>query len=87
MIMITGNIEATLNRVVDFILYSLPGMVKETFEENVLPVWKEMYEWFMENVWAKIKPLTEKEIEKIKQMAEEETQKERKELIKDIGNI
>ncbi len=84
---ITGNIEATLNRVVDFILYNLPGMVKETFEENVLPVWKEMYEWFKENVWAKIKPLTEKEIEKIKQITEEETQKEREELIKEIGDI
>jgi len=84
---ITGNVEATLNRVVDFILYDLPGIVKEAFEENVLPIWKEMYEWFKENVWVKIKPLTEKEIEKIKQITEEETQKEREELIKEIGDI
>jgi len=84
---ITGNVEATLNRVVDFILYDLPGIVKEAFEENVLPIWKEMYEWFKENVWVKIKPLTEKEIEKIKQITKEETQKEREELIKEIGDI
>ena len=84
---ITGNVEEILDRVVDFILYTLPGMIKELFEEQVLPLWKRMYEWFKENIWEKIKPLTVEEIERRKQIAEEEAQKERDELMQEIGEI
>ena len=84
---ITGNVEEILDRVVDFILYTLPGMIKELFEEQVLPLWKRMYEWFKENIWEKIKPLTVEEIERRKQIAEEEAQKERDELMQEMGEI
>jgi len=84
---ITGGAEEVLNRVVDFILYELPGMIKEIFEEKVLPIWSRMYEWFKENIWEKIKPLTSEEIERRKQIAEDETQKEKDELLQEIGEI
>ena len=84
---ITGEVEEVLNRMVDFILYELPGLVKEIFKEKVFPVWKEMYEWFKESVWEKIKPLTEEEIERRKEIAEEEAQRERDELIEEMGDI
>ena len=84
---ITGGVEETLNRVVDFILYDLPGTVKEIFEEKVLPIWKIMYKWFEENIWEKIKPLTRQEIERRKQIAEEEAKKERDELLREIEEI
>ena len=84
---ITGEIEVVLNRTVDFILYELPGLVKEIFVEKVIPIWKEMYEWFKESVWEKIKPLTDEEIARRKQIAEEEAQREREELLEEIGEI
>ena len=67
---ITGDVEEVLNRVVDFILHDLPGIVPENFKEKVLPIWKEMYEWFKKNVWEEIKPFTEEEIARRKQIAE-----------------
>ena len=84
---ITGEVEVVLNRVVDFILYELPGLIKEIFVEKVLPIWKEMYEWFKEGVWEKIKPLTEEEIARRKEIAEEEAQREREELLEEIEEI
>jgi len=84
---ITGDVEVVLNRVVDFILYELPGLIKEIFEEKVLPIWKEMYKWFKESIWEKIKPLTEEEIARRKQIAEEEAQREREELLEEIEEI
>ena len=83
----TLNVEATLNRVVDFIANDLFGIVKEMFEEKVIPIWEKMYEWFKENIWAKIKPLTEAEIERRKQIAEEESQAEKDEIIEEMEEI
>ena len=84
---ITGEVEVVLNKIVDFILYELPGLIKEIFVEKVLPIWKEMYEWFKESVWEKIKPLTEEEIARRKEIAEEEAQREREELLEEIEEI
>ena len=84
---IAGGAEEVLNRMVDFILYELPGIIKEVFEEKVLPIWSRMYEWFKESVWENIKPLTKEEIERRKQIAEEEAQKEKEELLQEIGEI
>ena len=84
---IAGGAEDVLNRIVDFILYELPGIIKEIFEEKVLPIWSRMYEWLKENVWENIKPLTKEEIERRKKIAEEEAQKEKEELLQEIGEI
>jgi len=81
------NIEETLDRVMDFLLHDLPALIKGIFEENVLPIWNRMYEWFKENIWEKIKPLTTEEIERRKEIAEEEARKEREELLAEIGEI
>ena len=84
---ITLNVEQALDRAVDFIVNDLFGLIKEIFKEKVLPMWNKMYEWFKENVWEKIKPLTEAEIERRKQIAEEESQAEKDEIIEEIGEI
>ena len=84
---IAGGTEEALNNVVDFILYEFPGLIKEVFEEKVVPIWKIMYEWLKDNVWEKIKPLTEEEINRRKAIAEQEAQKERDELLQEIGEI
>ena len=81
------NIEETLDRVMDFLLHDLPALIKGIFEENVLPIWNRMYEWFKENIWEKIKPLTTEEIERRKEIAEEEARKEKEELLAEIGEI
>ena len=54
--LITGEVEVVLNRVVDFIIHELPTLIKELWENQIFPVWKEIYEWLKENVWEKIKP-------------------------------
>ena len=81
------NIEETFNRVIDFIVNDLFGIVKGIFKEKVIPLWEKMYEWFKENIWAKIKPLTEAEIERRKQIAEEESQAEKDEIIEEMEEI
>jgi len=83
----TLNIEETLNRTIDFIVNDLFGLVKGLFEEKVIPLWEKMYEWIKENVWEKIKPLTEAEIERRKQIAEEEYQAEKEEILEEIEEI
>lgn len=85
--LISGGTKDVLDTVVNFIIYDLPGIVKENFNKIVLPLWKEMYQWFDESVWEKIKPYTNAEIERRKQIAEEESKKEREELVEEIKAI
>ena len=84
---ISISFENTLDRVMSFILHDFPGIIKENFNEKVIPLWREMYQWIDVNIWEKIKPYTGAEIERRKQIAEEESKKEREELIKEIGEI
>ena len=85
--LITGNVEIALNRAVDFILYELPPLIKDLWDNQIFPIWKEIYQWIKDNIWEKIKPLTNEEIIRRKQIAEEEAQKEREELLEEIGEI
>ena len=66
---------------------NLPGMMKETFEERVLPIWKKMYEWFETNIMLKIKVLLEQEIETRKPIIEQEFEKEKQELKEELPEV
>lgn len=58
----------------------LPGIIEKIWEQEVLPIWRQMYNWFLENIWVKVWPYAEKEIEKRKPLIGEEFEKEKKEL-------
>jgi len=58
----------------------LPGIIGKIWENEVLPIWQKMYNWFLENIWVKVWPYAEKEIEKRKPLIEEEFEKEKEEL-------
>jgi len=66
----------------------LPGTLERIWQEEVLPIWQKMYDWFKDNIWPKvenwyitiIKPKAEEEIEKRKPEVEEELQKEKEEM-------
>ncbi len=58
----------------------LPGIIEKIWEQEVLPIWQKMYNWFLENIWAEVWPYAEKEIEKRRPLIEEEFEKEKQEL-------
>ena len=62
----------------------LPGIVEKIWEEEVLPVWQKMWEWFKNNIWLKIEVLFQKEAQKRKPIIEEEFQKEKEELKEEL---
>jgi hypothetical protein len=65
----------------------LPGIVEKIWKEEVLPIWQKMYDWFLANVWAKVWPYAEKEIEKRKPAVEEEFHKETEELKEEAPDL
>jgi len=73
----------------------LPGILKKAWQEEILPVWKKMYQiwssWWdftiqpwLESIWYKIKGIIIGEVEKRKPQLEEEFQKEKEELKEEI---
>jgi len=61
----------------------LPGILRKMWEEEVLPVWQRMYDWFYSNIWLRIKGWFEEEVEpRVKEKIEEKIE-ERKEIIKE----
>jgi len=78
-------------KVLDVGKKELPGIVKNIWNENVLPVWQKMYDWFYTNIWSKIKNLfgsrIEKEIETRKEIFEEEFEQEKKEVKKEAPGL
>ena len=46
-----------------------------------------MYSWFQENIWIKLQPITNEEIEIRKEIAREEMETEKEELITEIKEM
>lgn len=59
----------------------MPGLIKNIFQNEVLPLWQKMYNWFKENIWPKVKDwfmkFIQPEIEKRKPGIQEEFQKKK----------
>jgi hypothetical protein len=65
-----------------------------TIKEEVLVIWRPMYDWFKENIWLKIErllkeiqPRAKKETEKRKLIIKEEFKKEKKETKEELPKI
>lgn len=41
----------------------LPGILEQTWKEEILPIWQKMYDWFKTNIWPKIENWFKKEVE------------------------
>ena len=65
----------------------LPSILQKIWQEDVLPIWTKMFNWFKDNIWIKIWPLAEEEIEKRKPIIEEEFEKEKEELKEEAPEI
>ena len=80
----------------DKIIRAIPEAVSNIWKNEVVPRWKAMWKWVMEEVWQKrVKPALEtlwdkamellgKEVEKRKPLLEQEFEQEKQELKQDI---
>ena len=58
----------------------LPGMLKQVWQNNILPVWISMWNWFKANIWSKISSWLTPEYEKRKEYFEENFDEEKEEM-------
>lgn len=79
-------------RIIHGTIGALPKILERIWKEEVLPVWRGMYNWAKKNFWdpylqpflQKIQKIFKKEVEKRKEIIKEEFPKEKKELKKEI---
>jgi len=76
----------------------LPGILEQIWKEEVMPIWRGMWQWFngvwnrhigprIEAIWQRIQELLGKEIEKRKPIIEEELEREKEELKKELPEV
>lgn len=69
----------------------LSGIIKKIWQENVWPIWKKMYDWFMKNIWPPVVNLYNKyikpELDKRKPGLKEEFEKEKEELKEEAPKV
>lgn len=73
----------------------LPGILEKIWEEDILPIWKKMYSWFMTNIWPKIEswfkkevePRVKEEVEKRKPIIGEGFKKEKEEIKEELPEV
>lgn len=53
----------------------MPGNMKKIWQEQVLPIWMQMYDWFKVNIWVKVWPKAQNEIQKREPGVKEDLQK------------
>jgi hypothetical protein len=87
----TEQVKEAAGNVLKTVKQEMPGNMKNLWQEQVLPVWQSMYDWFKVNIWVKVRPKAQEEIQKRRPGAEEEMQKKtgetKEELKKDIPQI
>jgi len=69
----------------------LPDIIRDVWNNNVLPVWQKMYDWAYTNIWLRIKNLlgsrVEQEIEIRKEIVDQEFEQEKEEVKKELPGI
>jgi len=76
----------------------LPQIIGRLWKEEVLPIWRKMYEiwsnWWdfsiqpwLQNIWQRVMALFGQEIEKRKPQIEEELEKEKEELKEELPDV
>jgi len=68
---------------------TVPQIVIRSWKEEVLPVWKGMYQWFLVNIWSgifkqEIEPRVVEEYENRKSIVQEEFPKEKQEIKEEL---
>ncbi len=72
--------KALGTKALEVIKKDLPNILKKIWQEEVLPVWQKMWNWFKINIWERyFKPLFQKEVEKRGPTIKEEFEKEKQE--------
>lgn len=66
---------------------TLPDAVKNIWQEQVLPVWQKMLDWFNQKIGFKIKGLFLGEIEKRGPIIKDEFQKEKQEVKEEAPKV
>ncbi len=71
---------------------TVPQIVIRSWKEEVLPVWKGMYQWFLVNVWAgvfkqEVEPRVIEEYERRKAIVREELPKEEQEIREELPSL
>lgn len=52
-----GTVEGAKQKVMDLISVAgqeVPKSIKTMWQEEVVPVWARMYDWYKENIWARV---------------------------------
>ncbi len=69
----------------------LPDIIRDTWNNSVLPVWQKMYDWAYINIWLRIKnslgSRVEEEIEIRKEIVDQEFEQEKEEVKKELPGI
>jgi hypothetical protein len=65
----------------------LPNILQRIWQEDVLPIWQRMFNWFKIYIWDKVWPWAEEKIEERKPIIEEEFEKEKEELKEEAPEI
>jgi hypothetical protein len=71
---------------------TVPQIVLRSWKEEVLPVWKGMYQWFLVNVWSgvfkqEVEPRVLEEYERRKAIVREELPKEEQEIREELPTL
>lgn len=78
------DIQKAGEKVLDTTKKEAPNVFEKIWNNEVLPVWEKMKNWFLEKVWSKIFPKAKEEVEKRKPVVQEEFEKEKQEMGQEI---
>jgi len=62
----------------------LPDIIKRLWNEDVMPLWQKMYDWFDLNIGSKFKEVFDEEVEKRRPVVEQEYEKEKEEVKEEL---
>lgn len=78
------------HKAIDAAERELPGIFRQIWQNEVLPIWQGMWEWAepkIQTIWQRIQNLFLGEIEKRRPIIEEEFEKEKDEIKKELPEV
>ena len=63
------------------------GIVKKIWQEQILPFWQKIWNWFKKNIWFRIEGWFKPEIEKRKEFFKENFEQEKEELKTEVPKV
>lgn len=83
--------EEITEKAISAVEEEMPGILRRTWEEKVLPIWQRMWDWFYINAWSRIKDWfrenIEPKIEEKKPIIEQELEKEKQEIKQELPKV